>query len=111
MSCSSFFLPSRERNGRRRRRRGFILWKLETGDLGPETGLSGRFHHERDDGGHAVPALGGDLELFAAGAGEGVILGAAVVLGGPPLGLDPALLLHAVEGGVERTLVDLQRAL
>ena len=43
--------------------------------------------------------------------GEAVILGAAAELRHLPLGLDPALVLEAMQGGVERALVDLQHVL
>ena len=46
------------------------------------------------------------LELPAAGGGELVVLGFAVVLGEPPLGLDPPALLEPVEGDVERPVLD-----
>ena len=42
------------------------------------------------------------LELAAALGGELVVLGAAVGFGHGPFGGDPAALLHAVEGGIER---------
>ena len=38
--------------------------------------------------------------------GERVELGAAVVLGESPLGGDPASILEAAQGGVERALLD-----
>ena len=42
---------------------------------------------------------------------QGVDLRAALVLGGPPLGADPALLLQLVQGGIERAVAHLQRVL
>src|SRR5688572_28783831 len=123
MSRSSLLLPNRVRRGRMKRWRGFMGKGIYTrqrrswgfGDeespftLFPPVKSSGSdsggLHHERDDRGHAVPALRGELELLAAGPGQGIIFGAAVVLGHAPLGLDPALFLHAVERGIERTLV------
>src|SRR5581483_4017827 len=56
------------------------------------------FRPERGLGAQLLPPLGGEL----------VVLGAAVVLGQPPLRLEPAALLHAVERGVERALLDLE---
>jgi hypothetical protein len=44
--------------------------------------------------------------LFSAGAREGVELGAAVVLRRPPRGLEQPAIFEAVEGGVERALLD-----
>jgi hypothetical protein len=48
------------------------------------------------------------LELFAAGRGELVIFGAAIIFGRAPAGFDPAATLEAVQRGVQRTLLDLQ---
>ena len=48
------------------------------------------------------------VELFAAGASELVVLGAAVVVRGAPLGANPSASLESVEGGVERALGNLQ---
>jgi hypothetical protein len=46
--------------------------------------------------------------LLFAGCGEGVELGAAVVFRLSPLGLDEALVLHAIKGDVERSLGNLK---
>ena len=43
--------------------------------------------------------------------GQVVVLGAAAELRDLPLGLDPSLVLEAMQGGVERALVDLQHVL
>src|SRR5918996_613364 len=67
----------------------------------------------QQDGGHCLdelgeaPGLGG--ELFPALGRELVEARLAAQLGDPPLGLDPPLPLHPVEGGVERALLDLDR--
>src|SRR6266852_3408819 len=59
--------------------------------------------HER---GHAVPVVGFGAELTAAGGGEAVELGLALIVGFAPLGGDEALVLKAEERGIERTLLD-----
>src|SRR3954462_2104017 len=59
-----------------------------------------------DGGGEALPAGGLVAELFASLGGESVELGAAVVFGDAPLGLDPAFAGHAVEGGIEGAFFD-----
>ena len=45
-------------------------------------------------------------ELATALGGELVVLGAAVGFGERPLGGDPAALLHAMEGWIERAFLD-----
>lgn len=55
------------------------------------------------------PAGGFSFELFAAGWRDRVDAGSALLFGHGPLGGDPAGFLHAVEGWVERTFLDLQR--
>src|SRR6185503_7541697 len=57
----------------------------------------------------AAPGVDFRAERALAGGGEVVVLGLAVVFGGPPGTADPALLLESVEGRVERALADLQR--
>src|SRR5262249_58402484 len=49
------------------------------------------------------------LELLAAGTGQLVVLGPAVVFGGTPVGLHPAASLQAVEGRIEGSLLHLER--
>jgi hypothetical protein len=46
--------------------------------------------------------------LPSAGAREGVILGAAILLGHAPGCLDPALVFEPMESRIERALLDLQ---
>src|SRR3954470_12566899 len=70
--------------------------------------VSCEFDHAADGGCHALPFPRFDGELTAARRGEVVILGAAAQLRYFPLGLDPALVLEAMEGRIERALVDLQ---
>jgi len=48
------------------------------------------------------------LEIFFAGAGEGIVFGAAVVFGFAPCGFDPGLLFETVKSGIERALIDLE---
>src|SRR5262245_42970711 len=48
------------------------------------------------------------LELTSAGSGKAVVLGAPVVLGGAPLGLELAVLLQPREGWEQRSRVDLE---
>src|SRR3954470_15920950 len=71
--------------------------------------MSGHPQHERDGGGEAVPGFRLSRELLLTRAGELVVLGAPIVVGGAPFGADPSASLEAMEGGVERPLRDLQR--
>ncbi len=64
------------------------------------------FEEAGDDGGGLLPVLGFGLEGFAAGFGEVVEAGAAIVFGGAPFGFDGAFLFEFEEDGVERALVD-----
>src|ERR1044071_10256626 len=50
--------------------------------------------------------LGG--ELFPPGGGQGVVAGAAVVLGLPPVGLDVTVEREALQGGVEGAFAHLE---
>jgi len=50
-------------------------------------------------------------ELFASGGRNGVVARALVVRRLPPLGLDPPLLPHALQGGIERAFLDGQHRL
>ncbi len=63
--------------------------------------------HGRDQ---AVPAVLFFAESFAAGGGEIVIFGAAVVVGGAPACLEQALADQAKKSGVEGALFDEERA-
>ena len=64
--------------------------------------------HALDRADHAIElgAFGG--ELPAAGGGERVVAGAAVVLRRAPLGLHPAVEQQPLERGIQRALADLQ---
>src|SRR5262249_2285766 len=59
-----------------------------------------------EDGGRLIPFAGFFLELLAAGAGQLVELGFAVVFRYAPFRGDVAVLLEFKEGRVERTVVD-----
>src|SRR5258708_15387249 len=61
--------------------------------------------------GHALPTCGLCEQLLAPGARERVILRLAVVFRGAPFCGDPAALLEAQQGGIERTLVQLEQIL
>src|SRR4029453_17089784 len=63
-------------------------------------------HHARDRQRQPLPLSGFGLEAPAARPGQPVVLGAAVVLGGSPVGVDEAALLDAMERRVERALLD-----
>jgi len=56
----------------------------------------------------AVPAQGFFAQALAAGGGERVELGAAIVLGGAPVCFQQPLADEAKESGVERALFDEQ---
>src|SRR5579863_3940522 len=58
--------------------------------------------------GDAAPILRFSMELFAAGFGDGVEAGFAIVFGRAPLGGDPSFVEKADERGVDRALIDLQ---
>ena len=46
------------------------------------------------------------MELAAAGAGEFVVAGFAIVFGGAPFGGDVAFLFEFEEGGIEGAVID-----
>src|SRR6185437_2099638 len=73
-------------------------------------GTSGRLQDGFDGGDIATPAGGLRTKGSPARGGEAVVLGLAVVLGGAPLTVDPALDFEALQGGVERALVHVQDA-
>src|SRR5690348_13650696 len=62
--------------------------------------------HER---GHAFPTLGLRQQLFASRARQRVKLRLAVILRSAPFGSNPAALLEAQQGGIERALVKLEQ--
>ena len=71
---------------------------------------SSGFENAGDGGELAAPLLGLFFEGFSAAVGEEVVLGAAIVFGGTPLGLDAAGALEASEGGEEGAGVDAEDA-
>src|SRR5689334_3959621 len=79
------------------------------GVLRGATESDGGVQNAKDCLGVARPVGGLARELMAARGREPVVLGAAVVLGAPPLGGDPAARLHAMKRGVERSFLDPQR--
>jgi hypothetical protein len=64
-----------------------------------------------DYAGDAVPVSRFGLELLAAGFGDGVEAGFAIVVGSAPLGGDPAFVEETDEGGVDGALIYLERFL
>jgi hypothetical protein len=64
------------------------------------------FQDTADGGDDRVPAGLVEVELFAAGGGEGIGAGAAAGVCLAPGGADPPGLLHAVEGGIEGSFLD-----
>src|SRR5271156_5006255 len=68
--------------------------------------FSGKLQDAGDGLRQALPALFLFGKLLAALGGQAVVAGAAIVLRGAPLGADPAVLLHAMEGGIEGAFFD-----
>src|ERR1700735_631191 len=97
-SASRSVFTRREENRLRRRLRNFATRSMARAPyklLHSFQGL-GNCH------GNAIPALGFEFELFTAGPGEAIKLGATIIFGIAPKGRYPALFLHAVQGGEER---------
>src|SRR2546430_17262193 len=65
--------------------------------------------YERDRGRQALPILRFGLKAFATGAGELVVLCAAIVVGRAPRGSDPSAALEPMQRRVQRALWDLKR--
>src|SRR5918999_5920605 len=78
--------------------------------MDPLRGLRRCRHHPSDSFDVALPARLLGAEGAAPGGREVVELGALALLGRPPVRLDPAALLHAMERGVERAVEDAERA-
>src|SRR4029453_11031704 len=70
--------------------------------------LLDRTQHARDRAGQPQPPFELGLRGAPSFAGQLVELGFSVVLRRSPFGLDQALLLHAVQSRIERSLFDLQ---
>ena len=64
--------------------------------------------YARDGAGQPQPAVELGLCRAASLPRQRVELGVAVVLGGAPFGLDQALLFHAIERRIERSLFHVQ---
>src|SRR5258708_28921204 len=77
-SCSRLFAANREHSLAKNTRDEIISDSLRA------------LQQPRDHGGHALPTLGFVRKLFAARAGESVVLGLAVVFRGTPFRTDPA---------------------
>jgi hypothetical protein len=61
----------------------------------------------RDGGGEATPILRFLFELAVPEACQGIEFGAAIVVGGLPLGFNPAFIFEFVERGIKRAVADL----
>jgi hypothetical protein len=70
----------------------------------------GRFQGLRDGPGDAAPALRFDFQLLLPGLRQPIIFRAAVVLRFSPKGGNPPFFFHSVEGGEERTGLDIKGA-
>src|SRR3954463_11818480 len=70
--------------------------------------LCGGTQDPRNRPGQRVPLACFDLQLLAALGGEGVELGAAIILGDAFVEGDPSSLDQPVQGWIERSLLDLQ---
>src|SRR5262249_53699417 len=71
----------------------------------------GQPQHPSDHAGNPLPVLGLGRQLAASGFGDRVELRPAVVVGRAPGAGDPAPLLQAEEGRVDRPLIELQHVL
>ena len=74
-------------------------------------GAHARLQHALDRDDEPLELLALRAEPLAAGGGEGVVAGAAVVLGRAPFGVDPAVQQQALERRIQRALADLQHLL
>src|SRR5688572_32382955 len=69
---------------------------------------SGGAQHGLEAGGEAAPALQLVAKRLAARGGDPVVAGTPVVVSGSPIARDQAVLLEALERGIERALVHLE---
>src|ERR1700723_2866691 len=92
-------------HGRRRKNRRRLMRQPLSGLVGD---LAGAGQDATDGVDHGAPAVGLEVELFAAGRGQLVEARLAVILADAPVGGDPAAIFEAVQGRVERTLLDLE---
>lgn len=70
--------------------------------------LAGLLEDQRDPAGHALPLRALGRELPGALFRHRVKLGHTALLGFPPLGLQVAAFLQAIQRGVERSLLNVQ---
>jgi hypothetical protein len=70
--------------------------------------MSGSLHDAGNGAGEALPFAGFAREALAAFSSETVELGAAIVLGEAPLGVDDAVQLESMKGWIERPFFDAQ---
>src|SRR5438105_908010 len=92
-----------------RNRRAAPRWSRATAATAPA--MSCELHHSANGGREASPLLRLFAELLSAGSGELIEARASSQLGHAPRRSDPSLLLDAMEGGVEGTLIDLKHVL
>src|SRR5262245_52066179 len=95
-------MASRRKSARRRYRRSLHKVRMPTS--------SGQVQNLADGACQDPPCRGVRLELFAPGPCQFVELGVAVVVRRSPLRFDPATTLEPVQGGIERSLLDLDHA-
>src|SRR6185436_7862993 len=74
-------------------------------------GALGRFENLSDGRRETFPVRSLFGQLFAAGFGQLVILGLAIVVRAVPFGDDPTLLFESIQSRVERTLVDVEHSI
>src|ERR1700722_1643626 len=88
-----------------RLRRNKLAMRRRTATVGLPSGVAQNGANTLDQ---LIEAFFGKLQLTAACRGELVILGAAIGLSHRPFGGNPPALLHAMQGGIERALFDLE---
>ena len=98
-SCLGTIVPRQEELSRR---------DYSSSLIGEKTSFLDGLDDEIDGAGEAAPVRGFFFELRAASGGQRVILGSSSGVAFHPLGFDPGFLFEAVEGGIERALLDLE---